>query len=238
MQKGFLTTIQQQQQRNNNSNQTTGNNNNNQTTTEKQQQRNNNKNQTTTTTTTATTAQQIKTTTNQKNSKPEEQRCPAQHAIKLQKQAFQKISTSNLANAERRHFLHTHTHTQIFSNCSRVKNRAENRAQPKTLLNYKNRHSRRSKHKFYKMQREGIFLTHIHNVNLKKPYFYKATPCQRGFAAKCPVHKFRCVFLQIQSSWPGGGGEFVIFSLSRCCHTLPLNAYFYSAKRCGPQTGF
>ena len=65
------------------------------------------------------------------------------------------------------------------------------------------------------MQKEGIFLTTnifklVHPNNpctmwaSKNPIFIRATPCQRGFAAKCPVHKFRCVSAKL-SSWLGEG---------------------------------
>ena len=76
------------------------------------------------------------------------------------------------------------------------------------------------------MQKEGIFYTtnifklvHANNPctmwTSKNLIFIRATPCQRGFAAKCPVHKFRCVFLQNRALGPGGAiCDFWPF----CCH--------------------
>ena len=68
------------------------------------------------------------------------------------------------------------------------------------------------------MQKEGIIYTHTNIFKLvhasnpcrmgtsKNPIFLRATPCPRGFAPNCPVHKFRCVFLQNRALGPGGGG--------------------------------
>ena len=105
--------------------------------------------------------------------------------------------------------------TQIFSNCSRVKNRAENRAQPKTLLNYKNRHSRRSKHKILQNTERRQFFTHkyfqigtceqpLHTVNLKKTYFYKGNTLSKRLRDQVPRAQIQVCASTKQSSWPGG----------------------------------
>ena len=71
----------------------------------------------------------------------------------------------------------------------------------------------------------------------RNPIFIRATPWQRGFAAKCPVHKFRCVFLQNRALGPGGG-QFVIFGLFCCCHTFPLKCLFLLCEKAVPEPAF
>ena len=77
------------------------------------------------------------------------------------------------------------------------------------------------------MQKEGIFYTHkyfkictreqpLHNVNLKNPIFIRATPCQKGLAAKCPrAQNSGVCFYKTELLAPGG--QFVILGLFCCC---------------------
>ena len=174
---------------NHNHNHNNNNNNNNRiaTTTTRQQQRNINKNQTTTTTSTATTAQQTKTTTNTKfvvcsfqqdkigqekrMTRRQKKKPTAQHAIKLKKQAFQKIKTPNLAKCRKKAFLHTH----------------------------KKRHFL---HKYFQI---GTCEQPLHNVNLKKPYFYKGNTLSKRLRGQVPRAQIQVGVSTKQSSWPRGG---------------------------------
>ena len=158
-----------------------------------------------------------------------------------------------MAKCRQMAFPHTHT-TQIFSNCSWVKNRAENCAQPKTLLNNKNRHSRRSKHKILQNAERRHFLHKyfqigtceqpLHNVNLKKTYFYKGNTLSKRFRGQVPRAQIQVCVSTKQSSWPRGG-QFVIFGLCCCCHTFPLKCRFSWCEKAlspnrllgGPWTG-
>ena len=96
------------------------------------------------------------------------------------------------------------------------------------------------------MQKEGIFYTHkyfklLHANNpctmwtSKNPIFIRATPCQRGFASKCPMHKFRCVFLQNKALGPGGNLCFLAFLLPHIFSEMPI---FIVRKGAVPEPAF
>ena len=183
---------------------------------------------TTTTNTNTTTAAAATTTTTTATTTT-----TSQNAIELQIQAFQKLRTQHFAKCRQKAFF---IHTNI-SNCSRPQNWAENRALPKTLLNNKNKHSRRIQN-FAKCRKKASFihtnifkLVHAQNPCTMrpppKPYFIRATPCQRGFVPNCPVHSINSGLCFYKTELLNHGvGNLWHFGLSCCCHTCPLKWLF------------
>ena len=129
------------------------------------------------------------------------------------KPGIPKHKNTKFPKHRKRHYLET----KCFPNCSRVKSRAENRAQPKTLLNYKNRRSRRSKHKILQNAERKHFLhteeifqigtceQPLHNVNPKKPYFHKGNTLSKRFRGQVPRAQIQVCVSTKQSSWLRGG---------------------------------
>ena len=158
----------------------------------------------------------------------------AQHAMTLQKQAFQNIKTPNFPKHRKKALFRN---TNISKLLTGQKSGRKSRTAQNAIKLQKQAFQKIKTQNFAKCRKKAFFLTTnifklVHPNNpctmwaSKNPIFIRATPCQRGFAAKCPVHKFRCVFLQNWALGSGGGGEFVTFGLFCCCHIFPLKCLF------------
>ena len=126
------------------------------------------------------------------------------------KQAFQNIRTPNFPKHRKKALFRN---TNISKLLTGQKSGQKSRTAQNAIKLQKQAVQKIKTQNFAKCRKKEFFLTHkyfqigtceqpLHNVSLKKTYFIRATPCQRGFAAKRPVHKFRCVCVYTkQSSW-------------------------------------
>ena len=156
----------------------------------------------------------------------------AQHAMTLQKQAFQNIKTPNFPK-HRRKALFRNTNISKFltgqksgqksrtaQDAIRLQKQAFQKIKHKILQNAERRHF--FNNKYFQI---GTSKQPVHNVSLKKPYFYKGNTLSKSFRGQVPRAQIQvCVSAKL-SSWLGGG-QFVTFGLFCCCHTFPLKCLF------------
>ena len=168
----------------------------------------------------------------EKTRRQQKKKPTARHAITLQKQAFQNIRTPNFPKHRKKALFRN---TNISKLLTGQKSSRKSRTAQNAIKLQKQAFQKIKTQNFAKCRKKAYFNTQIfqigtskqpvHNVSLKKPYFYKGNTLSKRFRGQVPRAQIQvCVSAKL-SSWLGGG-QFVSFGLFCCCHTFPLKCLF------------
>ena len=181
----------------------------------------------------------------EKTRRQQKKKPTAQHAITLQSQAFQNIRTPNSPNHRKKALFRN---TNISKLLTGQKSGRKSRTAQNAIKLQKQAFQKIKTQNFAKCRKKAFFNTQIFSnwymrttlaqCEPQQPYFYKGNTLSKRFRGQVTRAQIQVCVSTKQSSWLREGGNLWLLAFFAVATFFIWNAYFYSAKRRGPEPPF